>query len=582
MNVRSSLVSKIFLVTAVAVTTLFAAAGWFFLYQASAALHSGLEQELRASLATADASLESRTEHLATASRLLASMSDIRAAFGSRDAATIRDTTAEFWARAEAVHNRVEPAVFAVADPDGTVLVSVGGRSPRTLASGQRLPETLLKPARRAFPGQSRAFAEWEGTVWQVLATPVYVDSSGGPALLNILVAAHAITEQTLDDLKQRTGGIDFLLRAGGRTALATVNPAGAVQIAGEPDRFAIRSTMLRDGEGNGLAELWAVRSFADMLARIQTLRRNMAIAWLMAMMAGLALSYALARRIVRPVRVLNRAAQEVGRGNYSVRAPEDSADELGALARTFNRMSAAIETSRDEQVRNGQIVAIGRIAASIAHDLRNPLSAVVSGSEMLADFDLPPPQLKKTAGHVHKAARHMAQLLEEIGDVTHPKPAADEVCPANVLVQAAVESQEARALEQQVTIRQRIETQFMVRVRKSRVERVLINLIANSLEAMPEGGEITIRVWALEEVGWVEVSDTGPGVPEDIRAKLFQPFTTGKKRGLGLGLALSRQTMLEHGGDLELAGSDRGARFCVRLPREGAACPKDKRSDPF
>jgi signal transduction histidine kinase len=582
-NVRRSLLSKIYLATAVAVTVLFAAAGWFFLYQASAALHAGLEQELRASLATADASLESRTEHLATASRLLASMSDIRAAFGSRDAATIRDTTAEFWARAEAIHDHVEPAVFAVAGPDGNVLVSVGGQAPQALASGHPLPENVLTPALRAFPSQSRSFAEWEGTVWQVLATPLYVDSGSRPALLNILVAAHAVTEQTLADLKQRTGGIDFLLRSGGRTALATVSPAVAARLDAAPERFAIRSTVLRDGDGNGLAELWAVRSFADVEGRIQALRRKMTLAWLIAMTAGLALSYGLARRIVRPVLALNQAAQEVSRGNYSVRAPEDSEDELGGLARTFNRMSAAIQTSRDEQVRSGQIVAIGRLAASIAHDLRNPLSAVVGGSEMLAEMELTPEQTKKTAGHVHKAARHMEQLLSEIGEVAHTKTAAGEVCLAGALVRAAVESQEAKAMEQHVTIRQCIE-EFTVCCQKSRVERVLINLIANSLEEMPEGGEIKIRVWGSEQVVWIEVSDTGPGVPPEIRAKLFQPFvTTGKKRGLGLGLALARQTMLEHGGDLELAGWDGGSRFCMRLPRAGSpeTKPESARSLP-
>jgi hypothetical protein len=102
MKFRASLLAKIYLATAVAVTAIFAAAGWFFLYQASAALHAGVGQEVRAGMAAVDASLESRTEHLATASALLASMSDIRAAFGTHDTATIRDTAGEFWARAEA------------------------------------------------------------------------------------------------------------------------------------------------------------------------------------------------------------------------------------------------------------------------------------------------------------------------------------------------------------------------------------------------------------------------------------------------------------------------------------------------
>ena len=568
MNVRRSLLAKIFLATAAAVTTFFAAAGWFFLYQASAALHSGIEREVRASLATADAALESRTEHLATASALLASMSDIRAAFGSRDEATIRDTAAEFWARAESVHRYADSAVFLVAGPDGVVLATVAGQTPAALQNAHRLPETLLGPARAAFPRQHRAFAHWDGIVWQVLVTPVYVDSGNRAALLNILVAAHSLTEQTLEDLKERTGGIDFLLRTDGRATLATVNAATAAKIAGQPGRFAIHSTILRDGEGHAFAELWAVRSFADVETRIGALRRKMIVAWLIAMTAGLASSFVLARRIVRPVRALNQAAQEVSRGNYSVRAAEDTQDELGALARTFNRMSVAIQTSRDEQVRSGQIMAVGRLAASIAHDLRNPLAAVVGGSEMLAEFDLPPAQIRQTAAHVHRAARRMEGLLSEIGQVAGVKKTAGELCLAGDLVSSAVESQETRAEAQRVEIRQLIEAQFTVRCQRSRVERVLVNLIANSLEAMPGGGEIIIRLWESQETGWIEVSDTGPGVPAEIRARLFQPFvTSGKTEGLGLGLALARQTMLEHGGDLELTESDRGARFWLRLP---------------
>ncbi|MBV8906375.1 MAG: HAMP domain-containing protein, partial [Acidobacteriia bacterium] len=353
MRVRFSLLAKIYLATAVSVTAFFAAAGWFFLYQASAALHSGVEQEVRAGLATVDASFESRTERLATASALLASMSDVRAALGTRDTATIRDAATEFWARAQAGNSQIAPAAFAVADPRGLVLAAVAGQAPSAIETGQQLPKSVLDPARQSFPQQSRAFAQWDGTIWQILATPVYVDSGNRPALLSILLAAHPLTEQTLQDLKQRTGGIDFLLRVAGRTTLATVD-TGASRIASQPEHFAIHSTVLRDGGGNALAELWAVRSFQAVEARVGALRQKMIIAWLIAVVAGLALSYKLAHRIVRPVRALNHAAQEVGRENYSVRVPEDSHDELGVLARTFNRMSASIQASRAEQVQSG------------------------------------------------------------------------------------------------------------------------------------------------------------------------------------------------------------------------------------
>jgi signal transduction histidine kinase len=572
MSIRGSLLAKIYLATVVAVTTLFAAAGWFFVYQASAAIHSAVEQEVRASLATVDASLESRNEHLATASALLASMSDIRTALGTHDPATISDSAEEFWSRADARHEHVRMAVFAVVGPDGVVVASGARKTPSALARGTRIPDSVLNPARQAFPSQSRAFSEWDGAVWQVLVTPVYVDSSNHPALLDILVAAHPLTRQTLLDLKDRTGGIDFLLRSQGRTTLATVNSEAAARIVSQPRHFAIRATTLRDSEGQGLAELWAVRPLEEVESRISALSAKMIIGWLVAMTVGLGLSYALARRIVRPVHTLNDAALEISRENYSVRVPEDSQDELGLLSRTFNRMCASIQASRDEQVRSGQMMAVGRLAASIAHDLRNPLAAVVGGSEMLADFDLPPDQIKQTATHVNKAARRMEQLLVEIGQVARAKTSERVECRLAELVAAAVDSQEARAAAQGVLIRQSVEGDMTVRCERSRIERVLVNLISNALEVMAGGGEIAIRVWddLPGRMAWVEVSDSGPGVAKEIRAQLFQPFVTaGKRDGLGLGLALARQTLVEYGGDLELVDSEKGARFRLRIPAE-------------
>jgi two-component system sensor histidine kinase MtrB len=352
------------------------------------------------------------------------------------------------------------------------------------------------------------------------------------------------------------------------RTTLSTAGPETAAQIAAHPERYAIHPTLLQNGEGKTLAELWAVRSFDPVEARIASLRRTIVIAWLVAMTLGLALSYLLARRIVRPVRALNQAAQEVSRENYSVRVPEDSHDEFGVLARTFNRMSSSIEEARAEQLRSGQIAAVGRLAASIAHDLRNPLAAIVGGSEMLAEFDLPPDQMKQTAEHVHKAARRMEQMLSEIGQVARAEPGRRVLVTAAGLVSAAVESQNEKSAAKKVSIRQSVDDGLTVRCEKSRVERVLINLIANSLEVLPEGGEISIEGRRVGEMVVMEVADNGPGIPAEIRGRLFQPFVTmGKKNGLGLGLALARQTVLDHGGDLELAPGDKGARFRLKLP---------------
>ena len=103
----------------------------------------------------------------------------------------------------------------------------------------------------------------------------------------------------------------------------------------------------------------------------------------------------------------------------------------------------------------------------------------------------------------------------------------------------------------------------------RSRVERVFANLIGNALEAMSGGGEVRITAEMQDGAAVVHVEDTGPGIAQEIRAQLFQPFVSaGKRNGLGLGLALSRQTVLDHGGDMWVESAPgRGARFSFRLP---------------
>ena len=118
--------------------------------------------------------------------------------------------------------------------------------------------------------------------MWQVLATPVYVDSGFRADLINILLAAHPVTAgNALERDETRTGGSDFLLRVGGKTVLSTLGPEAAAEVLSHPARFAIHKTMLKDGQARNLAELWAVRSFAGVEARVAGLRRNMVIAWL-------------------------------------------------------------------------------------------------------------------------------------------------------------------------------------------------------------------------------------------------------------------------------------------------------------
>jgi len=152
---------------------------------------------------------------------------------------------------------------------------------------------------------------------------------------------------------------------------------------------YTMLGTPLLDVAGKPIGELRILRSSEGARQRINALRRNIVLVWLIAVLVGLWLTYSLARRILKPVRELDRGADEVAHGNYDYRVPvEDpdggTRDELGRLAAAFNAMCASIQGGRQELIRQERIATIGRLSTSIVHDLRNPLAAIYGGAEML------------------------------------------------------------------------------------------------------------------------------------------------------------------------------------------------------
>jgi signal transduction histidine kinase len=272
-------------------------------------------------------------------------------------------------------------------------------------------------------------------------------------------------------------------------------------------------------------------------------------------------------------VKQLDRAAAEVARQNYEIEVPAMSEDEMGRLARTFNTMCASIRQAREDLIRQERISTIGRLSGSIVHDLRNPLAAIYGGAEMLVDADLPPAHVKRLAGNIYRASRRIQELLQDLLNVSRGARRAPELCRLREVASAACDSLATAAESQGVTIAQEIPPEIELPLERSRMERAFVNLIANALEAMPEGGEVRISARIDKGAALVTVEDNGPGIAPEIRAKLFQPFVSaGKRNGLGLGLALSRQTVLEHGGDMWVESPPgRGARFVFRLPLAGA-----------
>jgi signal transduction histidine kinase len=276
-------------------------------------------------------------------------------------------------------------------------------------------------------------------------------------------------------------------------------------------------------------------------------------------------------RRLLDPVKLLDRAATEIAARNYHYRVPVSGNDELSRLAATFNNMCDSIEQARADLIRQEQINTIGRLGSSLVHDLRNPLAAIYGGAEMLVDGQLPAEHTKRVAFNIYRASHRVQELLTDLLNVSRGETGNVEPCRLRDMVECAAEAVQPE--DSGVRIKIAVEDQTEILVDRTRAERVFTNLFSNAIDAMPDGGDVYVYSKGDGNNLLVFVEDTGPGVPADVRAQLFRPFvTSGKRTGLGLGLTLSRQTMLELGGELQLLSRHGpGACFCLRFPKASA-----------
>ncbi len=580
---RLSLLWKIWLSTSVALTALFALTGWIVQRHALQTTSRSVQEEVQTSFQAYVSLWRARAEMLRSVAAVISSMPNVRAAFGTRDPLTIRDAAQEVWARV--AHDLEESAFFLVTDPEGN-LVAVLGEPPAA-----RLPRTweLVRESRARFPTQVAGFAVLDGALVLLVLTPVYVDTPRGPALLSVLLTGFEVNNAVARKLREATGGSEFVFWSKGRVLASTLSASAARALV---EAAALGGSELRvsdggreyvpllrdlvDAHGRPIGRLAIFRSFEAARQRVAALRRDIIVMWLMAMLGGLALTWLLAGRIIEPVKRLDQAAAEVARQNYDYRVRVDSEDELGRLAATFNAMCQSLQEARRELIRQERISTIGRLAGSIVHDLRNPLAAIYGAAEILVDGELPPPQVKRLAASLYKASRRIQELLQDLVNVSRGRSAEREMCRLAEVIEGAAEALAPAMEAQGIQLRIQVPDTLELPLARPRMERVFFNLLSNAVEAMPAGGGVRISAEAENGAVTVCVEDTGPGISPEARDHLFQPFASfGKKGGLGLGLALARQTVLDHGGEMWAESEPgHGARFYVRLPLEspGAA----------
>jgi signal transduction histidine kinase len=274
-------------------------------------------------------------------------------------------------------------------------------------------------------------------------------------------------------------------------------------------------------------------------------------------------------RRVVDPLTQLAQAARRVGEGQLDgppVPVPPGG-DEIADVIERFNQMTKSLSEQREHLVQQEKLATIGRLAAGVAHEVGNPLAAILGYADILRQTAAPDD--KDMLERIGKETERIRVIIRDLLDYSRPVTGAVEPVLLRRTVEAAVSLLRPQARFREVTVDDRVPETLTVRANDSKLLQILINLFLNAADAMGARGNITVE--ADDLVGRVEirVRDQGPGVPREDRLRIFDPFFTTKDpgQGTGLGLAVSRSIAQAWGGDLRLAESEAGALFVISLP---------------
>jgi len=317
-----------------------------------------------------------------------------------------------------------------------------------------------------------------------------------------------------------------------------------------------------------------------------ETLTASAGVALLV--LLGIAL-WLLGREAVNPLQRLVTVMRRAEAGELSVRADEGRPDELGVAARGFDATLAALRRSqaeleafyRERMVRADRFAAVGEMATGLAHEIKNPLAGLSGALELLAEDLASHPRHAEVVGEMRHQVQRLTHTMESLLSFARPPKARLRATDVNDTLEKVLFLIRQQCRGTAVEVHPELgEGLSPVLADPAQLEQVFLNICLNAIQAMAvngtPGGTLTLRSREGEGHVAVEVADSGPGIPADLRAQIFKPFFTTKREGNGLGLAISARIVAEHGGHIGYrCPPEGGTTFTITLQQARPAAPR-------
>lgn len=271
--------------------------------------------------------------------------------------------------------------------------------------------------------------------------------------------------------------------------------------------------------------------------------------------------------RLVRPILILKDSVDRLVDEGFNQRIPVTGFDEIGELSEAFNQMVLKLGHAIDEQERLCRLAATGELAATLAHEIKNPLNAI-GGAAVYIKKNYTGSLIEEFTGIISSEASRINKLTTTL--LGFAKPMAQEIAPTdlNAIIQATLALLSEEAKSHGIAFKTALDDMLPpVNCDANQIKQILINLIINAFDAIRTGGEISISSGIHQGKVFLSVADDGTGIAPDKVRYVFNPFYTTKTRGTGLGLAISKKIAREHRGDLVLESVlGRGSKFTLIL----------------